>query len=936
MTDTYTEFLTSKRLRVESVGFDADPATFPPQLFAFQRDLTRWALRKGRAALFCGTGLGKTAMQLTWADRVAAHTGGDVLILAPLAVAQQTVREGEKFGIPVTLCRDASDVRPGVNIANYERLHLFDPARFIGVVLDESSILKSYDGATRTAIIDGFAATPYKLACTATPAPNDHMELGNHAEFLGVMSRVEMLAMFFVHDGGETQKWRLKGHAGGDFWRWVCSWAVMIRKPSDLGYADGAFSLPPLVMRPHVIEDWTPTEGRLFAVEALTLTERRNARRKSMTPRVDRVVEVVNASHADWNLTGNCGKLAACGNQNTPNDAEQNTNPMQPSASGDADSRARQKKTRHTCVSTTPPIKSGLQNNGSPAPLSETSNDGSVTPTIPSSESDADLNLASETRAANETLDSLPSSESTQPLTTLCSPPRAVSAPSADQQTVTSAGTGSTSITAMQPELSEGCSVLPATSGSANSATIPNSSAALQVTSPSGARPEPWVIWCDLNAEQDALARAFGDRAISIYGSLSPDEKTDRLLSWLAGDRPILISKPSIFGFGINMQHCARVAFVGLSDSWEMYYQAIRRCWRFGQTRAVECHVITSIGEGAVVANIERKERDADTMTAEMVGHMSAQTMADMGGSERAMDDYNRRDEAGARFTCHLGDCVEVARELPAASLDFIVYSPPFASLYTYSNSPRDMGNVRSHDEFYAHFGYLVGEMYRALKPGRLMAVHCMNLPTTKTRDGYIGISDFRGDLIRMYQDAGFIYHSEVCIWKDPVTAMQRTKAIGLLYKQLRKDSALSRQGIPDYLVVMRKPGDNPDPVTKQAEDFPVDLWQRYASPVWFDINPSDTLQKESAREEADERHIAPLQLEVIRRAVRLWTNPGDLVFSPFAGIGSEGHVAIQEGRRFVGAELKRSYWQQAVKNLRRAEAEASAPRLFDMALVGD
>jgi DNA modification methylase len=229
------------------------------------------------------------------------------------------------------------------------------------------------------------------------------------------------------------------------------------------------------------------------------------------------------------------------------------------------------------------------------------------------------------------------------------------------------------------------------------------------------------------------------------------------------------------------------------------------------------------------------------------------------------------------------------------------------------------MGNVRDGEEFFAHFRYIVQEMYRVTMPGRLLSFHCMNLPTSKARDGVIGITDFRGDLIRAFQDAGFIYHSEVCIWKDPVTAMQRTKALGLLYKQLRKDSAMSRQGIADYLVTMRKPGENPAPVTKRHDGFPVSLWQRYASPVWMDINPSDTLQHRSAREHEDERHIAPLQLEVIRRAILLWTNPDELILSPFAGIGSEGYVALQEGRRFLGAELKESYWKQADANLRQA-----------------
>lgn len=261
------------------------------------------------------------------------------------------------------------------------------------------------------------------------------------------------------------------------------------------------------------------------------------------------------------------------------------------------------------------------------------------------------------------------------------------------------------------------------------------------------------------------------------------------------------------------------------------------------------------------------------------------------------------------------GDSCEVLKGIPDSSIHFSIYSPPFASLYTYSNSSRDLGNYRTQSEFYEHFEFIVSELYRALIPGRIMAVHCTNLPTLKERDGFIGIRDFRGDLIRIFEKAGFIYHSEVCIWKDPVIAMQRTKALGLLHKQLKKDSTLSRQGIPDYLIAMRKPGANPEPVTHTNESFPVSVWQRYASPIWTDINPSDTLQAKSARDEKDEKHICPLQLTVIRRALNLWTNPGDKVLTPFMGIGSEAVVSLELGRYAIGVELKDTWYQQAVRN---------------------
>lgn len=284
----------------------------------------------------------------------------------------------------------------------------------------------------------------------------------------------------------------------------------------------------------------------------------------------------------------------------------------------------------------------------------------------------------------------------------------------------------------------------------------------------------------------------------------------------------------------------------------------------------------------------------------------------------------------GLDWSMYNGDCVEVLKGIPDNSIHYSIFSPPFASLYTYSNSERDMGNCKDDDEFFENFNYLVKELYRVLIPGRLLSFHCMNLPTSKTRDGYIGINDFRGKMIKSFQNEGFIYHSEVCIWKDPVVAMQRTKALGLLHKQIKKDSCMSRQGIPDYVVTMRKPGDNPERVTHTNESFPVSLWQNYASPIWMDINPSNTLQKDSARDEKDEKHICPLQLEVIERCINLWTNPNDIVLSPFAGIGSEGYVSVKKGRRFIGVELKESYYKQSVSNLKEVEKSGKQISILD------
>jgi DNA modification methylase len=723
----YQEFLRRKAIVPIVSGLSTVPELHSA-MFPHQRDVCAWALRLGRSAAFLGTGMGKTLIELEWARVVSEHTNLPVLILAPLAVAQQTIREASKFGLKAEYHKTSPENPIGIVVSNYERLENFNPDDFAGVVLDESSILKSFDGKTRSALIDAFKSTPYKLCGTATPAPNDYMELGNHAEFLGVMTATEMLSMFFVHDGGETQKWRLKGHARKEFWKWVCSWAVSMRKPSDIGYSDDGFELPDLVHHHHIVNVETPSDGMLFAMPAQTLQERIGARRSSQTERIEACLEIVNSE-----------------------------------------------------------------------PMSQ------------------------------------------------------------------------------------------------------------------------WIIWCNLNSEQDEIARRLGDDCVSIYGSLSPDEKVSRLSRWLDGDARVLVSKSSIFGFGLNFQQCSRIAFVGVNDSWEQFYQAERRCWRFGQTKSVHSHIIAASTEGNVIENLNRKEEEAQQMADEMAANTQDLTRMNLRGTIRTASPYHRDVAEGKNWTMHLADCVDLAQELPDNSIHFSVYSPPFESLYTYSNSERDMGNSKSTDEFWEHYQFLIHETYRVMMEGRLVSVHCMNLPTSKVRDGVIGIRDFRGEIIRAFEKEGFIYHSEVCIWKDPVTAMQRTKALGLLHKQIKKDSCMSRQGIPDYLVTFRKPGDNAERVTNNDETFPVRLWQEYASPIWTDINPSDTLQHRSAREHEDERHICPLQLEVIRRAIKLWSNEHDLVWSPFSGIGSEGVVAIEMGRRFIGSELKQSYWRQAVKNLTTA-----------------
>jgi hypothetical protein len=436
------------------------------------------------------------------------------------------------------------------------------------------------------------------------------------------------------------------------------------------------------------------------------------------------------------------------------------------------------------------------------------------------------------------------------------------------------------------------------------------------------ALPEKWVIWCSLNDEQDALEKTFAGRCVSVRGSMSNDAKEAAELEWREGATPILITKPDCLGWGLNWQHCAKMIFVGSDHSYEKFHQAIRRCWRFGQTQPVDVHLVRTSADGRVAHNLERKRLEHEATVKGMVTAVENEV-----GTRKRIDHVEGVSEQGRGWEMRAGDCVELVRGMAPETIGFSVYSPPFASLYTYSDSDRDMGNCKDHDEFFEHYTFLLRELLRVTKPGRLSSVHCMIMPTSKVRDGVIGLTDFPGRIIKAHEQAGWIYHSDVVVWKDPVTAMQRTKALGLLWKQIQKDSCMSRMGLPDRVVTFRKPGVNAEPVGHSKAEFPVDQWQRWASPVWDDINPSDTLQYMSAREEKDERHICPLQLEVIRRCVRLWSNRGDLVLSPFAGIGSEGYVALQEGRRFIGCELKPSYFAQACRNLRAAQT--AAPSLF-------
>ena len=714
----YLQFLQRKKARFSTTGKQVDRETINPILFPFQRDLVAWACHKGRAAIFADTGLGKTFMQLEWSRLM----GEDTLIIAPLAVSKQTIQEGAKLGIEVHYIRHDAEARPGICITNYEMGVKMDLARYRAVILDESSILKGLTGKTRQHLTEMCIDVPYRLCCTATPAPNDISEIANHAEFLGVMSRADMLATFFVHD---EQEWRLKGHATERFYEWLSSWGMSIRKPSDLGYEDDGFVLPPLnVHRVIVPSDYHP-EDSLFFLGMKGITDRIAVRRGTIEERVRAAAELVNQSPDDQ-----------------------------------------------------------------------------------------------------------------------------------------------------------------------------------------------WIVWCGLNRESSEAAAALPD-AIEVVGADSIEVKQEAIEGFQDGRHRVLITKGRIAGFGMNLQNAHKMIFLGLNDSWESYYQCIRRCYRFLQQHPVDVYVVLSDLETEIYQNVMRKNEMAQEMSEQLIRNVQGFKMEELRGEEEGFtvtENTVEIDEAKIM----LGDSVERLSEVEDDSVSLSVFSPPFLSLYTYSPTERDIGNSRGPDEFKEHFGYIIDHLLRITKPGRNCACHVSQVPAMLARDGYIGLKDFRGLTIQLFEDHGWIYHGEVVVDKDPQAQAIRTKSKALLFTQLRKDSSWLRPALADYILVFRKPGNNAVPI---HPDLVNNEWIEWARPIWYGIRESDTLNIAEAREDKDERHICPLQLGVIERIIRLWSNPEELVCSPFMGIGSEGYEAVRLGRRFVGCELKESYFRAAVRNIKSVSA---------------
>lgn len=749
----YNQFLESKKKTVQKSGFEIDESKLNDNLFDFQKYIVKKALLHGRYAIFADCGLGKTLMQLEWANQVSKYTNKPVLILAPLAVSGQTIQEGVKFGIPIEKLK--SDVfGQGIYITNYEQLDNIDCDQFAGIVLDESSILKAYTGKYKKLIIEKFQSTPYKLACTATPSPNDLNEIGNHSEFLNVLDAQDMRAKWFVRDEG-MNNYRLKGHAKSDFYGWISSWAIMLTNPADLGFDGKDYVLPKLNYIEREVITSERDNGLLFNEGHVNATDFNRELKLTINERFEEVADIVNQSN------------------------------------------------------------------------------------------------------------------------------------------------------------------------------------------------ESFIVWVNQNIEEKkALDLIPG--SVSVNGAEKPEDKERKLLGFANGHFRVLITKKKIAQFGMNFQNCHNQVFASLDFSFEGLYQAIRRSYRFGQKKNVNIYLITTDTMENVVKSINQKQKQFQEMQSEMNKYIN-------GNSFGLLDSYKFEEDKTDHYHLMKGDsCIEIKR-IPDNSVDLIIFSPPFSSLFTYSNYIHDMGNNDNHDEFFKQYGFLLKDLYRILKPGRLMCCHTKDLAVYKNSSGYTGLYNFTRDHDLAVEEVGFKYHSKINIWTDPVLEMQRTKTQRLLYKQLRKDSSYTGVGLPEYVTVYRKWEGNEEDWTpinnKNADNFPLDTWQSWASPVWnveksdiehlqeielqykqqswMDIKRTDVLNNKEGTDLGDEKHIAPLQLSVIKRCVQMWSNVGETVFTPFLGIGSEVYQSVKLDRYGIGIELKDKYYQTAIKNVNKAIAKKTQLTLF-------
>ena len=755
----YSEFIKSKAIRNTMHGKDIQLSDINQILFPFQKDIVRWAVKKGRCALFLDTGLGKTHCQTEWARLIAKRS----LIVAPLSVARQTVRLAKKItGTEIHYTRNGSDIVDGINITNYEMVDKFSAADFDAVVLDESSILKSLDGKTKRLVIDMFQDTPYRLCCTATPAPNDESEIGNHSEFLGIMKNNEMLATFFIHankvdereidcgsgnveiiktkqSGKNGQEWRVRNYARESYYHWLSTWSMSIKSPSNLGYSDSGYVLPKLNIYPSFIDiDYQP-EGELFFVKLKGISDRAQVRKATFKDRIDTVLNLVNGNN------------------------------------------------------------------------------------------------------------------------------------------------------------------------------------------------DQWILWCGLDIESKGLKAAIKE-SVEICGSDSLEYKTEMIEAFQDKKYRVMITKPKIAGFGMNFQNAHNMVFVGMNDSWETFYQCIRREWRFGQTNQVNVYIVLTSLERSIYNNVMQKEKMADRMTGELISRVKKYEEMEIKNMEEIkVEQPKTKTTRGEQFIAYNGDSCEVLKSIPDSSIDITVYSPPFADLFTYSASEFDLGNCRNWDEFFNHYSFIINEILRATKPGRISCVHTSDIAAMAMKDGFIGLRDFPGSVIKAHENAGWIYHGYAIVAKNPQAQAIRTHAKGLLFVQMKKDSSCSRPCILDRVLFFKKKGDAEIPVVPVLNnEIDNEKWIDWAGGIWTGISESDTLQFTTARAKDDEKHICPLQLGTIERCIKLYSNPGETLLTPFMGIGSEAYQALKFGRKAIGIELKESYYNIAIQNLKDIESKTKELTLFN------
>jgi len=748
----YQEFLSGKAYKAVNRGIDIKRDSIHPLLFDWQKDIVTWACKKGSAAVFLDTGLGKTFIQLEWARLLGENT----LVIAPLSVASQTVREARKIGLEIKYVRNQSEITgKNIWITNYEMAGEFDYSAFGAVVLDESSILKSIAGKTRVKLTELCRNVKFKLCCTATPAPNDYIELGNHTEFLGVCKASEMLAMFFINAnkehtivfGGKAYRrkgtnkagteWRLKHHAEQPFFKWLSSWAITMTKPSDLGYDDDGFILPPLNVKPVYVHSEYKPDNQLFFTSLHGIEDRTKVRRSTLNGKLEQLKKIISKHEGQW------------------------------------------------------------------------------------------------------------------------------------------------------------------------------------------------IVWCGLDAEAKE-AKSIIPEAVEVKGSDDIEYKVSTLERFQDGDVPILITKPKIAGFGMNFQNAQNMVFLGLNDSWETYYQCIRRQWRYGQTKPVNVYLILHDAEAEVYQNVMRKDAMAKRLKTKLIEQIKDYEKGELGFNMSIRTEYETKDIKGENWTALLGDSCERLKEIHEESIDLSVYSPPFADLFTYTSSERDLGNCRDWQEFFEHYKFIISEVLRVTKAGRLSCVHTSDIAAMAQKDGYIGIKDFPGDVIRAHIDAGWVFYGRAFVQKNPQAQAIRTHSKGLLFVQLRKDSSDSRPALIDQILIFKKPGDNAVPITPvERGELDNETWIEWANGIWLGISESDTLQFTRARGQDDEKHICPLQLGTIERCVKLYSNPNEMVLTPFGGIGSEAYTALKFGRKATLIELKPEYFNVAVNNLKQAESLSKSKMLL-------